>query len=151
MPTLASILGTIEHCSAINFADHESVLLFDAQSEFFIPDLVNAQGDRLWHAINIDTGTLTKNVFYEGGQGLFYDSVLFFTNKTRDCTIVRLPEVGVAIQFAMHRDAMLAKESEASHRSQYQYYLDWRKDGGEANHPYSSFLNEWKALPSKFA
>lgn len=150
MQALADILGTIEDCSAITFADHKSILLFDAQSEFFIADLVNAQGDRLWNAINIDTGRLTRNVSYEGGQGLFYDSVLFFTNKTRDCTIVRLPEVGVAIQFAMHCDAMLANESEASQPSRYQYYLDWQKDGAAIS-PWTNFLDEWKALPTKYA
>ena len=150
MQSLADILATVERCSGITFADHESILLFDAQSEFFIADLVNAQGDHLWNAIHIDTGTLTQNVSYEGGQGLFYDSVLFFTNDTRDCTIVRLPEVGVAIQFAMHRDAMLANESDASQPSRYQYYLDWRKDGA-ADGPWKRFLDEWKALPTKFA
>lgn len=149
MQTLADIMKVIEHCSAITFAEHKSILLFDAQSEFLIPDLVNAQGERLWSAINIETGELSRNVSYEGGQGLFYDSVLFYTNETRDCTIVRLPEVGVAIQFAMHRGAMLAKESEASQPSRYQYYLDWRREGA-ANGPWTRFLDEWKALPETF-
>ena len=150
MQTLADILKTIELFSAISFADHPGILLFDAQSEFLFAELINAQDERLWSAVNIDTGEVTPNVSYEAGQGQYYDSVLFFTSRTGDCTIVRLPEVGVAIQFAMHRAAMLAKEDEASPPSRYQYYLDWRLDGAKDG-AYTRFLEEWKALPAKFS
>ena len=45
---------------------------------------------------------------------------------------------------------MLAKESDASLPSEYQYDLNWRKDGA-VNGPWTAFLDEWEALPTKFA
>ncbi len=150
MQTLGSILTTIERCSAISFADHKIISLFDAQAEFYIPDVVNALGDCLWHAVDIDTGRLRQNITYEGGCGMCHDCVLFFTNEARDCTIMGLPEVGVAIQFAMKREAMLLDESEAVEPEKYQYYLDWHKDGASKS-AWTQFLDEWKALPETFA
>jgi hypothetical protein len=150
MQTLEKILAMIEEYSAIRLADYEIISLFDAQSEFHIPAVVNALGDCLWNAIDIETGELTRDVSYEGGQGMFYDAVLFFTSSARDCTILRLPEVGVAIQFAKRGGAMLADQSEAVPLARYQYDLDWRKDGAALG-PWTPFLDEWKALPARYA
>lgn len=149
MQSLDDILTTIEQFSGIKFADHESILLFDSQTEFFISDLVAEQGSDHWDAINIETGKITGNVTYEPEMCEFYDSVLFSTTAARDCTILSLPEAGVSVQIGMTRDTMLASEAEASDPSQYQYDLDWAKLG-ERNIPWTRFVYEWKALPNRF-
>ncbi len=149
MLTLGAIMKIIEKSGHVLFENFKHALVFDPQAQFMICDIANDQRSNPWSAISIDTGELTENVSHEVGIGPFFDSVLYFISRDRDCILLLLPEADVAIQLAQRPDSMLASQEQESEISSYQSALDFAKLG-ERNKPWTQFVYEWKELPSKF-
>lgn len=132
-----AVLSSLRHTKT--FADH---------SVWDLCDVVDKQGAKPWHAIDMDTGEVTSGIAYEHGISWLYDFVLFFVADGGASVVLVSPEAGVGIELAMRNDDSLTRGISGSSIQAYHSALNFAKLG-ERDAPWSALVNELKSLPSE--